>query len=56
MTSEGRSYVTITELDDKLSAFRWEIRCYVLLVVLALLGLQVQIPHSITAFVRHLID
>lgn len=45
-----KSYVTVTELADKLSALRWEMRAYVLLIVLGVL-LKFQSPAASAA--RH---
>lgn len=45
-----KSYVTTTELADKLASLRWEMRAYVLLIVLGVL-LKFQTPSASVA--RH---
>lgn len=54
-TDPKARFVTVTELADKLNALRWEIRTYVLVIVLVFI-LKFQVPQSVSAFAWHLIN
>lgn len=43
-----KTYVTTTELSDKLASIRWELRCYMLVIVLGVL-LKFQTPATSAA-------
>lgn len=50
-----KNYVTLSELRDKLNGFRWEMRCYVLLMTMAVLA-KLHVPQGVAAFARHLVN
>lgn len=49
-----KTYVTPTELADKLGALRWELRSYMLLIVLGVL-LRFQVPETAAAAIGRLL-
>lgn len=44
----SKTYVTTTELSDKLASIRWELRCYMLAIVLGVIY-KFQSPAASTA-------
>lgn len=49
----GRQYVTTAELKDKLNGLRWEMRFYMVVLILGVL-LRFQVPQTTAAAVIHL--
>lgn len=56
MTDDNKNgrYVTVSQLNDKLQSLRWELRAYVLLIVVGVL-LRFQIPQTTAALVAHIL-
>lgn len=52
--TNGR-YVTARELADKLNSLRWELRCYALVLVLAVIVQRFELPQQAAALALRVI-